>query len=83
MKCANCSSDAAFTVTNPASRPVHYCNLCLPKHLLTRASEGHFPLQAPLKTAAKKTSKKKPETEPEVVAEPVEETPQEAPSEDL
>lgn len=80
MKCANCSAGAVFTVTNPASRPVHYCNSCIPKHLRDRANAGHFPLQAPLQESASseqvanpKRSKKKVDPVDEPVAEVVEE----------
>lgn len=89
MKCANCSAGAIFTVTNPASTPVHYCNDCIPNHLRDRANAGHFPLQAPLPstpaepTANPKRSKKKAEPVEEPVEEAVEEASEEASDEDL
>lgn len=93
MKCANCSAGAVFTVTNPASRPVHYCNSCLPKHLRDRANAGHFPLQAPLPVTVEEPTPKKgkkksepieePVAEDPVIEEPSEEVSEEASSEDL
>ena len=84
MKCANCSAEATYTVTNPASRPVHYCNACLPKHLRERARAGHFPLQAPLKTepTAKKSKKKSAPAE-DVEAVEEQEVVEDAPGEDI
>lgn len=88
MKCANCSAGAVFTVTHPASRPVHYCNPCLPKHLRERADAGHFPLQAPLpvvteEPATKKNKKKASDPVEETVEEAAEEVSEEASSEDI
>lgn len=44
MKCANCEKSAIYTVVNPATTSVSYCARCLPAHLRSRASAGHFPL---------------------------------------
>lgn len=84
MKCANCSAEAVYTATHPASKPVHYCNACLPVHLRERARAGHFPLQAPLKTEpAPKKSKKKAQAVEELEVEEATEVAEEASGEDI
>lgn len=65
MKCANCDKTADHLVADPGVNPVHYCNNCLPKHLVERARAGQFKIAAPEK-AEKKSSKAEPKEEPVV-----------------
>lgn len=46
IKCANCEYPAVYTVDEPAVNPVDYCSSCIPRWLLTPASEGAFVLRA-------------------------------------
>lgn len=62
IKCANCPTDAVYTVADPGANPVSFCINCLPKWLRDRALLGHFPLEGSVKEEAepvKKTTKKK------------------------
>jgi hypothetical protein len=63
IKCANCPTDAVYTVADPGANPVSFCINCLPKWLRDRALLGHFPLQGAVKEEVveevKKTTKKK------------------------
>jgi hypothetical protein len=54
IKCANCENDAHFTMADRGVRPVDYCNRCLPKHLLPRATRGDFKLRDETKKKASK-----------------------------
>jgi hypothetical protein len=45
MQCANCSNVSVFKVDDPGAMPVHYCAVCLPVHMRTRASAGHFDIK--------------------------------------
>lgn len=62
IKCANCPTDAIYTVADPGANPVSFCVTCLPKWLRDRALLGHFPLQGSVNEEVaepKKTTKKK------------------------
>jgi hypothetical protein len=60
IKCANCETDAIYTVADPGANPVNYCGYCLPHWLQDRAKANHFPLVTPV---AEKSSKKKTDAE--------------------
>jgi hypothetical protein len=60
IKCANCETDAVYTVADPGANAVDYCGSCLPHWLQDRAKANHFPLATP---AVEKSSKKKTDAE--------------------
>ena len=43
-KCANCATDAAYTLADPGVNPLDYCGECLPPSFRLRAAEGYLPL---------------------------------------
>jgi hypothetical protein len=72
IKCANCTEEAHYTVSQPGVNSVDYCNKHVPLHLKPLAAAGRYPLRK------EATKKKKASPKPEPVEEPVEEVVEEA-----
>ena len=73
IKCANCPSEAVYTIDEPGANPVDYCSTCLPRWLLTDAADGKFALRS--EGAIKEVVEEKPKSTKKKAEAPVEETP--------